>query len=56
METENKAQTTDEIIERLHSRFKSWGMLAEGSMFDKDEAAKIVLDVGKEQRSDVKPS
>jgi len=44
METENKAQTTDEIIERLRSRFKSRGMLASGSLFDKDETAKIVLD------------
>lgn len=51
METENKAQTTDEIIERLRSRFRRRGMLASGSLFDKDETAKIVLDVSKEKRS-----
>lgn len=44
METENKAKTTDEIIERLHSRFRRRGMLASGSLFDKDETAKIVPD------------
>ena len=56
METENKAQTTDEIIERLRSQWKAEGMLIGGSMFDKDETAKIVLDVSKEKRSDGKPS
>ena len=51
MKQNNNAQTVQDVIRNLRSSFKEKGMLIGGSMFDKDESAKVILHAVKKGQS-----
>ena len=44
MKQNSNAQPVQDVIRKLRFSFKEKGMLIGGSMFDKDESAKVILD------------
>ena len=51
MKQKNNAQPVQDVIRKLHASFEKDGMLLGGSMFDKGESAKVVLNAVKKKKS-----